>query len=260
MPRQMRAEAQFVTGPILFRALAEARSQLGRVFAFPHAGGSPLVFRELQRELSSQATILAAELPGRGRRWRDTAYTDLAQMTRTAATAIAADPSVTPFVLLGTSFGAHVALGVASTRGGPSPLAGLVVIASPPPHRRRRVPLLHQVSDSALVEQLAALGGLDIGLIQEPEALEFILPPIRADIELYETYPLEQMQPIAAPICSICGIDDPSTSPEIMGEWRQYTSGRFELLALPGDHFVISQNPCPIAAAVRDMLARGQAR
>jgi medium-chain acyl-[acyl-carrier-protein] hydrolase len=69
--------------------------------------------------------------------------------------------------------------------------------------------------------------------------LELILPTLRADFELVETYVYGDSDPLACPILTIAGTQDQYVSPEESDAWGYLTSGRHFRRVLSGSHLFL---------------------
>jgi medium-chain acyl-[acyl-carrier-protein] hydrolase len=66
-----------------------------------------------------------------------------------------------------------------------------------------------------------------------------LLPLLRADMALDETYSYTPEEPFACRISTYGGLEDPETTRDRLSAWREHTTGTFTLRMLPGDHFFI---------------------
>jgi surfactin synthase thioesterase subunit len=146
-----------------------------------------------------------------------------------------------PFALLGHSMGALVAFEVArqlgrTSRHSPS---HLIVSGHRAPHLRDRKPVVHALPDREFLAYLRSIGG-DLSAIEiDEEAKVLLLPTIRADFQLCESYRYREEAPLACPITAFGGNDDQFATPAELGEWSRHTSGQFQLHVLPGGHFFL---------------------
>ncbi|GHB80164.1 hypothetical protein GCM10010306_087880 [Streptomyces umbrinus] len=107
-----------------------------------------------------------------------------------------------------------------------------------PSPARRREPLLHNASDTELKTRLLALNGTPREILGNDELMELILPVLRADFAILETYEYHEEPPLDVPITVFGGIHDRTARPSELEGWRrQSTSSRLHLL--PGDQFFI---------------------
>lgn len=69
-----------------------------------------------------------------------------------------------------------------------------------PSPARRREPLLHNASDTELKTRLLALNGTPREILGNDELMELILPVLRADFAILETYEYHEEPPLDVPI------------------------------------------------------------
>lgn len=159
-----------------------------------------------------------------------------------------------PLLLLGVSFGAHVAFHVAKRLDGLNHLKALAVLSSRPPHLRSTSAPLHTLPEDEFVRRLGALGGLNEAITTNREVMEFTLPAIRADVAIYETYKEDNIGALGCPILAAGGIDDASVPSDTLTAWKERTTSGFSLLQLDGGHFLMEQPNPHLIRSIRNLL------
>src|SRR5206468_3987035 len=92
--------------------------------------------------------------------------------------------------------------------------------------------------------------------LENDELMEALLPTLRADFTLCETYNPEPEPPFEYPILALAGEHDPRASPADLNHWREYTRGRFEVRAFPGEHFFLqTHRPTALGSRARTIAA-----
>lgn len=221
-----------------FRAPQARLAAATRLVCLPYAGGSAAVYRTWDQLVPNDVEVCPVELPGRGRRIGEHPFSRLAPLVRALADAM--EPLLDrPFALFGHSLGGLVAFELARLlrrRGWPVP-CHLFLSASAAPARRRE-PVLHNASDAELKARLLEFNGTPREILENDELMELILPVLRADFAVLETYEYHEEPPLDVPITVFGGIHDRTVRPSELEGWRgQSTSSRLHLL--PGDHFFI---------------------
>lgn len=241
-----------------------------RLVCLPHAGGGAGVFYRWQRWFPPDVALVPLRLPGREDRLRDAPYRALDKLADDAAAAIASLPP-RPFAILGHSMGAYVAWEVArrlESTGGPLPHR-VVVAACGAPRPRDPTRNIGHLGDDEFIEAVSSrYAGIPDGVRNEPELLALVLPPLRADLQMIESYAVPAPTPIATPMTALGGEEDPSVAPQRLEEWRQWTTGSFAAKWFEGGHFFLyapgrrnapstSEVPFPLRA-VLDCLPEGE--
>ena len=106
------------------------------------------------------------------------------------------------------------------------------------------------------------MGGTPPEIFSESALLAGLLPTLRADLNLVDSFHLRPATPLEMPIHAFAGVDDVEGSPERMNGWRAETLGRFDLDVVTGAHFFDEAGERQVIRTVTDemLLVRGNAR
>jgi medium-chain acyl-[acyl-carrier-protein] hydrolase len=108
--------------------------------------------------------------------------------------------------------------------------------------------------DDAIVRELTTLGGLDPELLASQEALDLLLPAVRADQRLVDGYQRPIEPRLELPLLALCGRDDALLDAEDMAGWQQHTSAVSEVAEVPGGHFLLTDSPQALMAEVASFV------
>ena len=215
----------------------EARLHL---FCFPYAGGGPQIFRQWPQRLPATVQLYSAQLPGRGARMRERPYTCLSSLVEQLARVI--EPYLDrPVAFFGHSLGAVIAFELARQlrrQAGVEPVR-LFVSGSPAPQIAKTNAPTHDLPEPELLERLRRLNGTPREVLDHPELVDLMLPLLRADIKMSETYAYAAAPPLGCPISAFGGLSDLEVSREHLAAWREQTAAGFSLQMFEGDHFFI---------------------
>jgi medium-chain acyl-[acyl-carrier-protein] hydrolase len=223
------------------------------VFCFPQAGGGASVFHTWANGVAENIEIWSVQLPGRERRMFETPFTSIEPVVHAVKAGIL--PLLDkPFVFFGHSLGGWIAFELARSlrrSGAPMPVALLASGAGAPqvPRRNRQI---HQLSDTDFLDALVELNGIPTAALENQELLDLVLPALRADFTIYETYSYSAEPPLDCRVSAFGGEGDPRVSIEELELWNQQTSGEFSVRAFPGDHFFIRSAWQLVLAAVNE--------
>jgi medium-chain acyl-[acyl-carrier-protein] hydrolase len=214
-----------------------------RLFCFHYAGGSAQVFYDWPRSLPPSVEMGAIQLPGRGHRLGEPHIRRLAPLSRIVAQELL--PYLDkPFVFFGHSLGALLCFETARSlrRENMRQPAHLFVSAAGAPHRQNMEESLSVLPKSALVKKLHEFDGAPAEALQNDELLDLMLPTIRADFELCETYEYHPESLLECPMTIYGGLEDHEVEAGRLAAWSEMTVGTSEIRMFPGGHFYLNNS------------------
>ncbi|HET9896840.1 MAG TPA: alpha/beta fold hydrolase [Streptosporangiaceae bacterium] len=221
----------------------------------PHAGGSASFYRIWGDILPVQIETHLVQYPGREERLAEPCLRVMAELADAVAEAIV-PLFARPVVLFGHSLGASLAYEVTLR----SELVGLrprllIASGSLPPHRRPRK-TFHLVSDAALVAELRREAATSEEMLGSSEFLEILLPMVRTDYELIETYHPASPALVHTPLAVFHGSADPEVTDPQVRAWSEVTSsGRLAChRVFDGGHFYLRDHQTDVLAALTDLI------
>jgi len=207
----------------------------------PFAGCGASAFNAWPSALPDTVELLAVQLPGRESRYHEFALRDADEAARLLADAI--EPYLDRgYVFFGYSMGALIAFEIIRElrrRGAPMPAQLFVGARQAPQIPSRRPPLAHLPRETFL-KHIRDYYDSPLETWQNPDLLELVLPVLRADMALCESYVYRHEPPFAFPIQGFAGLRDDSAPPSALQAWREQTSGEFDLEVFDGTHFFIN--------------------
>lgn len=223
-----------------------------RLICLPHAGGSAGFFRAWATLLPDSIELVAVQYPGREDRLDEPSMDDMRTLVDALAQAM---PALLdrPYLLFGHSMGAAVAheLCLALHRQ-QQPLPGHLVVSAREAPTRHQGGALHRMADDALRDELRRLGGTPTALLDSDEFCALLLPRMRGDYRLIETYcpTLTPMPQLPVAISAFVGTDDRELAPGDAEAWIQQTSSTFRLHSFVGGHFYLVQRQQQVVHAL----------
>lgn len=226
-----------------------------RMFCFSHAGSDAFAFRLWPDTLPNQIELCAVQLPGRANRLHEPAFTDMSALLDALLVSLR-DILDRPFVVYGHSLGALIGfefvryLRQQSNR---HPLH-LFVSGRRAPHLPSRMKSMAHLADDDFIAELRKLNGTPEEILQHPELVQMLVPLLRADFSLHETYTYTTQEPLDCPISAFGGLQDPRAYQNEIAEWEGYTKKDFTIRMFPGDHFFVqSSRDAFLQAIVHDL-------
>jgi medium-chain acyl-[acyl-carrier-protein] hydrolase len=218
---------------------AHARAEF-KLFCFPYAGGTASIFRNWANHLPTKIQVIPVELPGRGGRLSEPPFVSVTPLVSALAEAMV--PLLdTPFAFYGHSMGAVIAFELARYL---HRTAGRVPHALFPsgrraPHVPDTDPITYNLPHDEFIEELRRIDGTPSEVLEHAELMELMIPMLRGDFQLIQTYEYIEGGPLQCPIFAFCGLNDDEETRELMLKWKEQTGSRFKLHMLPGDHFFL---------------------
>jgi medium-chain acyl-[acyl-carrier-protein] hydrolase len=114
---------------------------------------------------------------------------------------------------------------------------------------------LADMAEGRVADLLAGVDGGGASTLAR-EARSLLLPFLRADLEVWDTYEYEPGPPLDCPIAAFGGAFDELVGVRDLDAWRDQTSARFGgVRLLPGDHFFLHRAQGVLVPAVARELA-----
>lgn len=212
-----------------------------RLFCFPHVGGASTVYRNWAPAFDERVEVCSIELPGRGLRFGEKLHTDLKDLVFSMQVEMQ-DYFDKPYAFFGHSMGALTAFEWARLiRQSALPEAKMLFISGfgaahlPKPLSQ----MLHVLPNHELLASIERLKGTPPEVLQHRELMELLLPIIRADLQMVETYAYEKQAPLDIPLIALGGDQDPEVEASRLKAWKDQTTNRFECKFFEGEHFYI---------------------
>jgi medium-chain acyl-[acyl-carrier-protein] hydrolase len=200
--------------------------------------------------------VCAIQLPGRENRFTEPAVRDIDRLADEIVVGIAPLLGMR-FGFFGHSMGALVAFEIVRRLRlhGLAP-AHFFASACRAPHLPPDRPPYHRLPDPEFADSLRDLRGTPSALIEDGEFMALMLPTLRADFMLAETYAYRRQSPLDCPITVFGGAADTEVSREELESWSVHTRRSFCLHLLPGDHFFLTDRRRELLSLLSDELSR----
>jgi surfactin synthase thioesterase subunit len=225
-----------------------------RLFCFPHAGGGALAYRSWQGRLPAEVEVCPVQLPGREGRFRERPFRSLDDLLPTLVEQLL--PLLDrPFVLFGHSLGGLIAFElcrVLRRRDLPGPVH-LIVSGRSAPHLGAIHPLYH-LPDDQLLDGLRRLNDDGDAALENAEVMALMMPLLRADLEMCDTYVYRSEAPLSVGITALAGSDDPLATPGRVEVWQQETTGTFTMHTFTARHLFLKTHQAEVLHCLRQLL------
>jgi medium-chain acyl-[acyl-carrier-protein] hydrolase len=222
----------------------------------PHAGGGTTIFRSWPKSLPS-VEFYALGLPGREARLDQPPFTTCDSLVASALEAM--QPlSQRPFALFGHSMGGLVAFEIARSlrRNNAMTPLHLFVSGFRAPHLPDPKPPRFDLPHAEFIGELRRINAPVFDPDEHSELVDLMLPTLRADFRIVQTYSYYLGPLLTCPITAFGGSHDLEVNEHQLREWRHHTSASFVLKMLPGGHlFMQTEAPALLAEIDRRLFS-----
>ena len=226
---------------------------------FHFAGGSAQSFLPWRKHVGGRYNLLAAELPGRGRRYGEAFASSVYEAAAQFAEEALHLPR-NPLIFVGHSLGALLAYETAYAmreRGGRQPI-GLVAAGRQSPDVDQHGRNLPDASMSAIRKYLQELSGTPESILRDDAYMTMMRPILQADFDLLRSYRFRPRTPLQIPVHVVGAIHDHAVKFESLLGWSRLSVGEVSLSLIDGGHFAPIEQPASILDKA-DRIAGGVA-
>jgi medium-chain acyl-[acyl-carrier-protein] hydrolase len=228
-----------------------------RLFCFPYAGGGASIFRTWSGLLPQDIEVCPVQLPGREDRLLEKPFANFPTLLDALGPALLPYLDM-PYALFGHSMGSLISFELAhylhQMQYSHMPIY-LFVSGHAAPQIPDPDPPTYHLPDSEFIEELRRLEGTPEELLQNTEFLQLLIPLLRADFALCDTYKYIHGKALNCPISAFGGLQDPETPHDGISAWQIQTSGLFQSRFFEGDHFFIQKQQTALLQALsQDLL------
>ncbi|MEU9782980.1 alpha/beta fold hydrolase [Streptomyces phaeochromogenes] len=229
-----------------------------RLVCFPHAGGAASAFRDWGALLPAAIEVAVVQYPGRQDRFGDPLPQSVAELAERTAAAVG-ERLDRPTAFFGHSMGATVAFEAARLLQPrfPTPLVRLFASARKAPADCRPNGL--RLDDDEVKELVRRLGGEGAALLENEELSRLVLPVLRHDLRMVESYRHVPGAPLTCPITAIVGKDDSSVTRADAERWSACTMAACRVRELDGGHFYFEKSPRDVMGLLVEGLLSAEA-
>ena len=231
-----------------------------RLFCFPYAGSTAVVFRNWVQYLPSEIELCAIQYAGRGSRLSEPLAEDVVEIMNGLYPDL--QPLLTkPFAFFGHSMGALVAYEFArrlqrEQRQGPFEL---FVSGCSAPHVRMFDEITYNLPEAEFLGELRRLQGTPQEVLDNAELMQLMMPIIRADFKASQTYEYVPGPRLECPIRAFGGLSDEMVPREELEAWSEHTEGSFRAQMFAGDHFFLNTSQALLMRIItQELIGRVQ--
>lgn len=229
------------------------------LLCFPYTGSGVAMFAHWKKHLIRGVNLRAAKLPGREARLKETPREDIKSTAEEIADAImASEISSNRLILAGFSLGGWIAFEVArSLRRRGKDIELLVVGASRAPHGRWMRGRISNLSERRFLKKLnGRFQAIPPMIMNNPEARALLVPMLRGDTKMFESYKYVAEEPLECEIITMGGSEDRAVKRKHIYPWRELTKCFRYRTIEGGNHYFAKDHVPEVVKTVNQRLSR----
>lgn len=227
-----------------------------RLVVLPYAGGGASIYRGWQAMLPD-VDVVPVQLPGREERFEEPAIPSVEPIVGAVADAL--NPVLDrPYAIFGHSMGARIAFELTRElrrRGRRAPSVLFVSACKAPHIPRVPTPPVATMPDRLFIRMLERMNGTPSEILDDPGFMQALLPTLRADFALVDSYEYADEPALQVPIRAFGGTHDSDVRENDLMAWQVQTTSGFALRMLSGGHFIVRARAREITAVIGAELA-----
>lgn len=226
-----------------------------RLICLPYAGGGAGAYYRWSSLLDSDIDVIRIQLPGHETRIREPLLKRSEEVVYELADALLYFLD-RPFFVYGHSMGALLGFElIRKLRAdhGIMPVH-LFVSSFRSPHLPPVDPPISELPEELFIDQLRKYGGVPEKVLAERELMDLMLPILRADFKMLDTYVYKEDRVLECPVTAFGGMQDTKVKEYMVKSWRKETSCAFRSLFFSGGHFFINEKPLAVISVINEEI------
>ncbi len=229
-----------------------------KLFCIPYAGGSAMIYHRWKPFLSENIELCPIELAGRGRRIQERLYESMDDAVNDVYYSIQDQLDDSEYAVFGHSMGSIITYQIAHRLfqgNGPRPIHLFFSGRGAPHVMSENERVFHQMDEETFRSEVLELGGTPKEFFEHPELLQMLLPLLKNDFKVHETYQFDgETPPFDIAFTVLLGKDDELSAAQVHG-WREHTSRVCTVQYFEGDHFFINSRVQEVVEVVNHTIA-----
>lgn len=238
-----------VSQSLIYCPLPKVNAKI-RLVCFPYAGGSASIYFSWMNKFPDDVELAFIQMPGRGMRFGQPLYQSIDQLVDDVVNELTALPPKDLF-FYGHSMGARVAYEVTLSllRKKRHLPIHVVVAGSIAPCVTGKIKRSYNLPDAEFIQHLTEIKGTPQEIISNSELMELVLPALRADFKIVETYFNDSAVVIPTRISVFSGKQDDIDEIELK-PWFTLFDVNDGITWFDGGHFFIKENSDELIAVL----------
>lgn len=215
------------------------QENLYNLLLFPYSGVGASIYNEVKNHITLPINCIPVQLPGREELIQEKPYDEMNLLVDYLASHLET-LTAKPLIFFGHCLGALIAYETALTlmKKNSAQVLHFFASASTAPNTHHVASPIHHLPSKQFLEQIQQRSYFRTKPTTST-VCKILLPGLRADFKLYETYSRKEATSLSCPITVMSGQEDDFIRHEQTLEWKGLTQGKFHTALFPGDHLYL---------------------
>ncbi|MDE7425931.1 MAG: thioesterase [Lachnospiraceae bacterium] len=231
-----------------------------KLFCIPYAGGSSTIYYKWKKCFPEFITIIPMEYKGHGRRLAELMDCSIEEVVDDLCVIVSQYLDGEDYAFYGHSMGSIVAFEMyhKMKKEGFKEPKHIFFSGHAAPECANNGLVKHLLTDEKLINEIVKMGGFSKKIMQEKKLVTTMLPILRNDFKIIETYQYNHnKEKMDCPISILYGIKDMIEVNDLK-MWEKYTTNSSSFYGFDGDHFFINEYYPVIAKIINNILGTQQ--
>lgn len=228
---------------------------VSRLYCFPHAGGSSISFMPWKKRIDRRIELYPVDIPVTLGPKESLPLSSISTVVEKLSDSLSNHDGI-QFSFFGHSLGGLIAFELARSlkkRGLMQP-SNIIISGCESPRKHMSSGSVHLLDDHDLIEFIKSFNGITDEIINDKRIMHMLLPKIRADFSLAQSYLYMPSDKIDSDLVILSGREDVRSGDDFLLEWQLETSGKCDFNYFRGDHFFINENLSDIIKLINKKL------
>jgi medium-chain acyl-[acyl-carrier-protein] hydrolase len=226
-----------------------------QLFCLPYAGAGASAFRCMKEVLPRSINVCPLHLPGREHRYSAPLINNSFELIPQLAQQLQSEVNGN-YAIYGHSMGSLLGFELIRflrRQGFPLPIH-FFAAARGAPSLSGEYEHFSNLDDDEFITRIRQFGGLPEKIITNKEIMNIVLPVLRSDFKLLDSYQYFEEPPLLVPLTSIHGVADATVQSAWVQTWQYETSSNYRHHSIKGNHFFINDRRSPVFEIITNTL------
>jgi len=227
-----------------------------KLICIPYAGGSASIYIPWINYLPHNVELVIIQPPGRSSRISETPLDNMSKLINEMGLVL---PKILnkPYILFGHSLGSKIAFEIirkSTSLHIPHPMF-FIASGSAGPQKKNNRDITYNLNDDEFISKLEEMDGTPKDVINNKELMSIVLPTLKADFKISETYQFTGNKYFNIPLSVLGGEYDVDINLDDLKLWQYFFNSTSEITIFSGGHFFINSHKEEVLEKINEIIS-----